>query len=174
MEPRALITAEHVVLARNVAKKLVRKHCLSVSRDDAVGAAYLALVEAASNYDPSRGAKFAGHAFRRIRGALLDQSYADRGGYRRGTTRVYPPMTIDVDRASVSNSDVFVDASAGPHEVAALRERLSALSDRERLVLQRYLVDGKLLREIGAELGITECRVWQIVQAVRDKLGRAQ
>jgi RNA polymerase sigma factor for flagellar operon FliA len=44
----------------------------SVDRDDVIGAAELGLVEAAQNFDPSRGVLFKTFAYYRIRGAIYD------------------------------------------------------------------------------------------------------
>src|SRR5215831_16572485 len=44
----------------------------SVDRDDLIGAAELGLVEAARNFDPSRGVLFKTFAYYRIRGAIYD------------------------------------------------------------------------------------------------------
>src|SRR5262252_6623090 len=54
-----------------IAAEVLRKYP-AVDRDDIVGAAELGLVEAANNFDPSRGVLFKTFAYYRIRGAIYD------------------------------------------------------------------------------------------------------
>jgi RNA polymerase sigma factor for flagellar operon FliA len=69
--PNRLIEAyrsySHAISA-DVLKKLPP----SVDRDDVIGAAELGLVEAAQNFDPTRGVLFKTFAYYRIRGAIYD------------------------------------------------------------------------------------------------------
>jgi RNA polymerase sigma factor FliA len=58
----------------------------SVDRDDVIGAAELGLVEAARNFDPSRGVLFKTFAYYRIRGAIYDA--LRRMGWLKGDTRL--------------------------------------------------------------------------------------
>ena len=54
-----------------ISAEVLRKYP-AVDRDDIVGAAELGLVEAANNFDPSRGVLFKTFAYYRIRGAIYD------------------------------------------------------------------------------------------------------
>jgi RNA polymerase sigma factor for flagellar operon FliA len=58
----------------------------SVDRDDLIGAAELGLVEAARNFDPSRGVLFKTFAYYRIRGAIYDA--LRRMGWLKGESRL--------------------------------------------------------------------------------------
>jgi RNA polymerase sigma factor for flagellar operon FliA len=58
----------------------------SVDRDDLIGAAELGLVEAARNFDPSRGVLFKTFAYYRIRGAIYDS--LRRMGWLKGDSRL--------------------------------------------------------------------------------------
>ena len=49
-----------------------RVRTLGLDREDAMGYGVEGLIQAVDGYDPSRGARFAGFAVRRIRGAILD------------------------------------------------------------------------------------------------------
>ena len=76
-----------------------------------------------------------------------------------------------VHRAGQAAADVK-SSEGGPEEAAeraelldALREGLTRLSERERLVLGLYYYEGLTLAEIGAVLGLTESRVCQIQAA---------
>src|ERR1700732_1691603 len=54
-----------------IAAEVLRKYP-AIARDDIIGAAELGLVEAAQNFDPSRGVLFKTFAYYRIRGAIYD------------------------------------------------------------------------------------------------------
>ncbi len=55
-----------------ISAEVLKKLPPSVDRDDVIGAAELGLVEAAQNFDPSRGVLFKTFAYYRIRGAIYD------------------------------------------------------------------------------------------------------
>jgi RNA polymerase sigma factor FliA len=55
-----------------ISAEILKKVPSSVDRDDVIGAAELGLVEAAQNFDPSRGVLFKTFAYYRIRGAIYD------------------------------------------------------------------------------------------------------
>jgi RNA polymerase sigma factor for flagellar operon FliA len=55
-----------------IAAEVLKKLPPSADRDDVIGAAELGLVEAAQNFDPSRGVLFKTFAYYRIRGAIYD------------------------------------------------------------------------------------------------------
>jgi RNA polymerase sigma factor for flagellar operon FliA len=55
-----------------ISAEILRKLPSSIDRDDVIGAAELGLVEAAQNFDPSRGVLFKTFAYYRIRGAIYD------------------------------------------------------------------------------------------------------
>src|SRR5882724_3392753 len=55
-----------------ISAEILKKLPSSVDRDDVIGAAELGLVEAAQNFDPTRGVLFKTFAYYRIRGAIYD------------------------------------------------------------------------------------------------------
>jgi RNA polymerase sigma factor for flagellar operon FliA len=55
-----------------ISAEILKKLPSSVDRDDVIGAAELGLVEAARNFDPSRGVLFKTFAYYRIRGSVYD------------------------------------------------------------------------------------------------------
>jgi RNA polymerase sigma factor for flagellar operon FliA len=59
---------------------------------------------------------------------------------------------------SVATIDMLI-ASESREKV---QEAITQLSDREREILEGYYFDGKNLRQIGVEMGVTESRVCQI------------
>jgi RNA polymerase sigma factor for flagellar operon FliA len=70
--PADELVAEHVELVKRIAQHLSARLPSSVDIDDLMQAGMLGLLEAARNFDPSRGATFKTYAGIRIRGAMLD------------------------------------------------------------------------------------------------------
>ena len=62
----------HLWLVKHIAQKLGVNLPHHVSYEDLYSAGTLGLVTAARDYDPSRGIEFSTYAYRRIRGAMLD------------------------------------------------------------------------------------------------------
>ena len=67
-----LIT-EHIVLVKRIAFHLAARLPSSIDIDDLLQAGMIGLLEAANNFDASRGASFNTYAGIRIRGAILDE-----------------------------------------------------------------------------------------------------
>lgn len=70
---RDQLIVEHVDYVRHVFGRLVAELPLGVDRENLEAAGLLGLVEAAHHYDPRRGVEFKTFAYRRIRGAMLDE-----------------------------------------------------------------------------------------------------
>ncbi|HWR50348.1 MAG TPA: sigma-70 family RNA polymerase sigma factor [Bryobacteraceae bacterium] len=70
-DPDRLIEA-HRTYSHAIAAEMAKALPHTVDRDDLIGAAELGLVEAARNFDPSRGVLFKTFAYYRIRGAIYD------------------------------------------------------------------------------------------------------
>lgn len=81
------------------------------------------------------------------------------------------PSAEPVTRPSLS-PEALVDKR---HKVALLESALPLLSERERLVLLAIYIEGRSLKEIGADLSVTEARVCQIhtaaLKKIRDAVG---
>ncbi len=72
-ETRAHLLRQYLPLVRNVAGRMAIGFPRSVELQDLVNTGVIGLVEAFSNFDPSRGVKFETYAVPRIRGAILDE-----------------------------------------------------------------------------------------------------
>lgn len=70
-EQEELVT-EHIDLVKRIAYHLIARLPANIEIDDLVQSGMMGLLEAAKNYDASRGASFATFAGIRIRGAMLD------------------------------------------------------------------------------------------------------
>jgi RNA polymerase sigma factor for flagellar operon FliA len=70
---RARLLQQYLPLVRNVAGRMAIGFPRSVELQDLINTGVIGLVEAFSNFDPSRGVKFETYAVPRIRGAILDE-----------------------------------------------------------------------------------------------------
>ena len=70
---REKLLAEYLPLVKSVAGRMALGFPKSVELQDLVSTGVIGLVEAFSNFDPSRGVKFETYAVPRIRGAILDE-----------------------------------------------------------------------------------------------------
>ena len=69
---RDALVASHLTYARKLAVQLSRELPRAFALDDLIAVAQAGLVDAATRFDPSRGAQFSTFAYYRIRGAVLD------------------------------------------------------------------------------------------------------
>ncbi len=72
-ELREKLLEEYIPLVKSVAGRMALGFPRSVEVDDLISTGVIGLIEALSNYDPSRGVKFETYAVPRIRGAILDE-----------------------------------------------------------------------------------------------------
>jgi RNA polymerase sigma factor for flagellar operon FliA len=73
LRSRDALIAEHVEVARRIARRMARRCPAWISVDDLISAGLLGLAEAAARYDDSRQEPFLVFAEKRIRGAILDE-----------------------------------------------------------------------------------------------------
>jgi RNA polymerase sigma factor (sigma-70 family) len=168
------LVLENTGWARSLALLTLRKYRLRIDADEAIAAAYLALVDTASRFKRG-GPDFRPFAAHRVRGAVLDLAYKDNvnGRTPQGRRRFRAPP---LDLAELA--DRLRDPSPGPLGVTIAREaiRLFGLArPREQLVLWLHHVEGLTLAEIAQRLGVTESRACQIaregVARIREAIG---
>src|SRR5262245_5291591 len=113
----------HLPLVRYVVRRL-RPATSRLEVDDLVSAGTIGLIEAADRYDPERGVTFASFAYRRIRGAVIDELGA--GAPSRSSTSCSLEAPIS-EETGVTLMDVTIDPSASePQGSAELSELLTA------------------------------------------------
>lgn len=151
--------------------------------EDRLSIGYLALVEAAESYDPSRS-QFSTYAITKIRHALLEANRTWRPGKRNHSHRVFltslhaPLLSAEgesrlLEEMLPDDDDVFATVAEGLAQ-EHLQRAIERLPDRERTVIVRHFLEGITFRQIGEEIGISESRAYQLhVQALkrlRDRL----
>lgn len=72
-EANDLLVREHATLVKKIAHHLLARLPASVQAEDLIQAGMIGLIEAARNFDETKGASFTTYAGIRIRGAILDE-----------------------------------------------------------------------------------------------------
>lgn len=171
-EEQRELCSKHLKLARTMA---INRRSPFTSPEDRIQDACMGLIDAARDYDPSRGVVFAAYACRRILGAMID---AER---ERGTTirtfrgrvprRCYVASQADAEgkydgRGSMPGESVLFVApepAVTPGDRDAIDVALRSLPDHQRYIVGRYYFSGKPQKQIGRELGLSESRVSQLL-----------
>ena len=217
-----LLVERHASLVKRIAYHLLARLPDSVQVDDLIQSGLEGLLEAAGNYDISKGASFETFAGIRIRGAMLDEmrrgDWSPRSLHRnarrlaeenlklerqlgRAATDSELALSLDVsledyrdmarntmsarlcsfdEVVGVSNGDggadegltrsaLYADTADGPDKLIESDERrtqvaeaISALPERDQLLLSLYYKEELNLKEIGLVLGVSESRVSQL------------
>lgn len=155
-----------------------------LGREDAVGVAQLALLNAAARYDPGRGVRFSTYASIAIRNDVLHAACQSGSAHWPEYVRRLPegdPRRVDAERVRRScrlpAGDVLPAGFASREEprlseidAAIVREALERLPERELVVLYGRFWEKRTLRDLGALLGITPEWVRQIERMALEHL----
>ncbi len=180
--------AAHEPLIQRIAQNLARRlptHVGTSALDDLVAAGRAALFDVLRHGKLSpRTEGFAFYLRVRLRGAMLDdlrkRDFLPRRTRKRGETAdeevsrtvvSWEDLSVGRERAAVSQvQDTPLDLA----EAAATRTRLlravSALPDRERLIVTMHYLEGVRFKEIGSLLGVSEPRISQLHSRAMDAL----
>ena len=123
------------------------------------------------------GAAFEWYARTRIRGAIFDelraQDWLSRRARAAGGLEASFVSFEDVandDESGLAGSDDPCEAIESSSLRSALARALEQLPERERHVVVRYYFEGAKLKDIGAELGVSEPRISQILSRAIERL----
>lgn len=100
---KSALLEQHSVLVKRIAYHLLARLPASVLVDDLIQSGMIGLLEAANNFDHSKGASFETFAGIRIRGAMLDE-------IRRGD---WTPRSVHKNSRMVSNAIKTLEAELG-------------------------------------------------------------
>jgi RNA polymerase sigma factor for flagellar operon FliA len=175
----------HLGFARAVASRALDPRCRGADREDLVAWGVVGLVQAARRYRDDNGAPFGAYAARRVRGQVLD-ALRERDPLTRSARRAYreareldadlpqPIVEVSLDRCVAAGIERPEWRSAGAGEAAAGRTRcrdrrwvhvareLRQIDPRERKVLVLSFARGLTLKEIGAQVGLSESGVCRL------------
>jgi len=158
------LTLQYLPLARGMAYRVARKW--PAGSDDFQSAAFLALVEAAQAFDPSRGVSFATFARPRVQGALID---AQRGllikGWR-GPAEERPKFeSLGPDaegRGRVVGVHADPPVGADLEASDAVEVWLKKLPARHSAALRLIHFDGKTQAEAAALVGCSPATITRL------------
>ena len=159
---------------RHLANRL-RPAAAPLDVDDLVSAGTIGLIEAVDRYDPTRGVTFASFAYRRIRGAMIDEisRLGPSGGSHNGGHDALSLEAPVTGGPSSTLMEVTVDRSVSePQRGAELRELLRAvgeLPDRDRQMLG-LSVAGHSVTDIAELYGCSSSLVSRILIHARFRL----
>ena len=129
---------EHSELVRRIAYHLIARLPATTEVEDLIQSGMMGLLEAARNFDPSRGASFATFAGIRIRGAMIDE-------VRRHD---WTPRSVHQKHRQVTQAINAIENETGRHaEPAQVAERLGISLDdyydivRDSAVSKLYSLD---------------------------------
>lgn len=97
------LVEEHAPLVKRIAQHLMLRFPANVQLDDLIQAGLIGLLEAARNYNGSKGASFATYAGIRIRGAMIDD-------VRKGD---WAPRSVHRNSRRISSAMQDIEARAG-------------------------------------------------------------
>ena len=167
----------HLGFARAVASRSLDPRCRGADREDLIAWGVFGLVQAARRYRGDLGAPFGAYAARRVRGQVLD-ALRDRDPLTRTERRAFrearklsedlPPPYVEISLDRLAEiGDAEQPDRIGPSRNAdprwpSVAEALGRLTALERRVVILAFARELTLREIGAQVGLSEsgvCRV---------------
>lgn len=177
-ELRRSITA-YLPLVQRLVKQLKRRLPANVQCDDLISAGVFGLVDSLRRNGGDHGVTFPWYARTRIRGAIFDELRAQDWLSRRTRDRLtstadatgsHATIFIGLDEVTLAETNHhFTTSDDDPSAVVeaqcqhrALARAIEQLPERERTILGRHYFDGIKLKDIGAELGVSEPRISQL------------
>jgi len=174
-EERDELITSHLWQVDSIARRLKGRLPSQIELEELKSAGHLGLVKAADSFDPSRGVQFNTYAEPRIRGAMIDGLRALASGYRdhRKGFKFISVLTESLSHISAESLRVNAQKDGARAHDAFLKSPdfyIAQLTAREQQVVVAYFCEEKSLKEIGAQLGVTESRASQIKSGAVNKL----
>ncbi len=162
--------ASNLGLVYHVARRLARTvpAVAAMGLDEAVSAGMPGLVRAAQLFDPSRGFQFSSYAYRAIARGILRAA---------GRFEVFHGLPLDAAGALEVPDDATAAQEAETERLRDLADRLGsaleALPPREAFVVRSVSLEGRPVREVAREMGLTPSRVRQLRASALERLREA-
>lgn len=162
----------YLPLVRRVVRRLARRLPPNVERDDLLAAGVCGLADCLRRNGGGEGLGFEWYARTRIRGAIFDelraQDWLSRRARAAAATTEGTTAFVSFEEAGTMDANELISGDLreileARSEQAALARALQQLPARERTVVARYYFEEMRLKDIGAELGVSEPRISQIL-----------
>jgi RNA polymerase sigma factor (sigma-70 family) len=167
-----------------LANRLPLGSAIPMDTDDCVQLGFVGLLQAAARFDisghdpeiASLNTNFRSYAYRRIRGAILDecrrQTFVRRRGLEKGIR--FQMMSLDQSRETEDGDSIQWELSfeEDPSLRIDFENALEDLTEREKIVILNMMA-GITGRELALKIGVTESRISQIAADARAKLSEA-
>ena len=172
-EEQRQTVADNFYMVKMVARQLYEKYHNHVMYDDLIGWGSEGLIRAVQLYRET-GLAFKSYAMTKIKWTIIDRMRTDR--WFSGVTkpdRRYDPMVREETDCEIQKLLYEVT----PEQVAIDKQRMERLIAKSRLLLNYSeqhifygLLNGKSLLDIGADLGVTSSRIYQIRKQIIETL----
>jgi len=185
--PTAADVARYMPLVRQVVARVMRRVPPNVQRDDLLSAGVYGLVDCLRRNDGSTGAAFEAYARIRIRGAVIDElrkvDFVPR--HQRSNLQTARVVSLDVLSEEAHGADFADDAKTANvatlfddlQDARALARAISALPQREQLIVRMRYFEARTIHEIATELCLSDPRVSQLharaIARLREVMERA-
>jgi RNA polymerase sigma factor (sigma-70 family) len=157
--------------AKYLARAAVRSGC-TASEDDLIQDALLAAMHACLRYDESSGATFATFATARMQGQIYDtwrkhNQFVGRGRAERQAVRI--ALDSDETRDAVYRlaDSRYKDEQREADDRDEVAVISSGLKERTAAIVHEYFHKDRTIRDIASTCGLSDSRVWQILQQAR-------
>ncbi len=172
-ESQQRLAAKYLPMAEAM---VLRLRCRDHERDELNSVAYMALVEAAQTFDPTRTVNFATFARLRIRGALQTYRktcYREHPEYNGTQIPEYCKLEVLKERADW----VFGEYRRSPEEpdleeADALESYLRRLPQSQASACRLIYLEGRSQEEAAALLGYSKARLSRLHREALDRLSR--
>lgn len=164
----------HLPLVRYIANRM-RPAVSQLEIDDLISAGTIGLIEAVDRYDAKRGVPFASFAYRRIRGAIIDERSRLVLSSASRDVR-FDPLSMEapiIEEESFTLMDVTIDRLAPePQRGAELSELLEAVRELPRRECEMLClsVAGHSVTEIAELHGCSQSLASQLLTQARFRL----
>ena len=170
-----IIVEEHLGLARKIAFQFYRNSKSKYSYDEIESTAFLGLIEAANNFDESRGFKFSTYAIPVITGRVKRMFRDDKWYFiRRGVPHEMRSLNFIIDTENnVELQDILEDEVNIEENVTneiTVKKLLASLTERDRNIVYLYYFKRLKQMEIAEIMNITQLSVSRIIKKSFEKM----
>jgi len=145
IESPTQLSIRHLEYARAIAYKTAGSVRFN---SDVEQAAYLALVQAAARFKPEGSASFSTYAYKRIRGAVIEEVGAQRNTDVPHNLEFLPDVTQPTE-------DDLIDEIHTRELIGRLDEHLPELVPTQREVIELHYLGGLAISQIAEDQGVT-------------------